>query len=61
MPFDIVNLSRSGSTMAWPAATRDKHLCYGVIYPKDGKGKEWITFKSDYMESWGKFKWDLAA
>lgn len=59
MPFDVVNLARSGAAMAWPAHTIPNHPGYGRIYP-DG-GKNWVTYKYYYMEEWGKNRWDLAA
>ena len=59
MPFDVVNLGRSGAVMSWPAHNPPPgHLGYGMIHPKGGKN--WITYKYFYMEEWGKNRWELA-
>ena len=38
LPFDVVNLGRSGAVMSWPAHNPPPgHPGYGMIHPKGGK------------------------
>ena len=63
LPFDVINLSRSGATIAPPAhiftlKDGEGKNCYGA----QTKGNEWFSYRYHYQDTvHGKNRWELGA